>query len=64
VRKPAIRTLAGCFVLREKVIKPVLAGVCRPRVGRPRRCPAPIDEHYRTLQKQMNRTLRHLKLAA
>jgi hypothetical protein len=64
VRKPAIRTLAGCFVLREKVIKPVLAGVCRPRVGRPPKCPSPIDEHYRTLQKQMNRTLRHLKLAA
>lgn len=64
VRKAAIRTLAGCFVLREKVIKPVLAGVCRPRVGRPRKCPSPIDQHYRTLQKQMNLTLRHLKLAA
>jgi len=64
VRKPAIRTLVGWFLLREKVIKPVLNGVCRPKVGRPRKCPTPIDEHYRTLQKQMNETLRHLKLAA
>ncbi|MGH7957513.1 MAG: hypothetical protein ACREH8_10945 [Opitutaceae bacterium] len=64
VRKPAIRTLAGWFVLREKVIKPVLNGICRPRVGRPPKCPSPIEEHYRTLQQQMNRTLQHLKLAA
>jgi hypothetical protein len=56
VRKPAIRTLAGWFVLREKVIKPVLDGVCRPRRGRPRKCPAPspLEDHYRTLQQHLN----------
>lgn len=64
VRQPGIRALAGSFLLREKVIKPVLRGVCRPRVGRPPKCPTPIDEHYRALQQQMNHTLRHLKLAA
>ena len=64
VRKPAIKTLAAWFVLREKVIKPVLAGVCRPRLGRPPKCPSRLDEHYRTLQQEMQRTLAHLKIAA
>ena len=64
VRKPAITTLAAWFILREKVIKPVLAGVCRPRAGRPPPCPSALDEHYRTLQQQMHRTLEHLKIAA
>lgn len=64
VRKSAIKTLAGWFILREKVIKPVLAGVCQPRVGRPPKCPSLIDEHYRTLQQEMHRTLVHLKIAA
>ena len=64
VRKPAIKTLAASFILREKVIKPVLAGVCRPRRGRPQKYPSLIDEHYRTLQQAMHRTLEHLKIAA
>lgn len=64
VRKAAIKTLAGWFILREKVIKPVLAGVCRPRVGRPQKCPSVLDEHYRALQQQMHQTLAHLKIAA
>lgn len=64
VRKSAIKTLAGWFILREKVIKPVLAGVCRPRVGRPPKCPSLLDEHYRMLQQEMHRTLVHLKIAA
>jgi hypothetical protein len=32
---PGIRTLAALFILREKVIKPVLAGAGRPKPGRP-----------------------------
>ena len=35
VRRPGIRKLASLVVLREKVLKPVLAGVCRPKRGRP-----------------------------
>lgn len=63
-RNPAIKTLVASFILREKVIKPVLAGVCRPRRGRPQKCPSLLDQHYRALQQQMHRTLEHLKLAA
>lgn len=67
VRKAGLRTLAGWFVLREKVIKPVLDGVCRPRRGRPRKPllpPTRLEEHYRTLQQHLHDTLDHLKLAA
>lgn len=67
VRKSACRTLAGWFLLREKVIKPVLDGVCRPRRGRPPKAqppPSRLEQHYRTLQQQMHETLDHLKLAA
>lgn len=66
VRKPAINILAGWFVLREKVIKPVLAGVCPPRRGRPRKSPplSVLEPHYQTLQRQMHETLAHLKVAA
>jgi len=37
VRRPDIRTLAALLILREQVIKPVLAGVSRPKRGRPPR---------------------------
>jgi hypothetical protein len=64
VRRPGIRTLAALLILREKVLKPVLAGVCRPKRGRPPKTIHPLDLHYQTLQRQMLSTLQHLKLAA
>lgn len=64
VRRPGIRTLAALLILREKVIKPVLAGVCRPKRGRPPKNIHPLDLHYQTLQRQMLSTLQYLKVAA
>jgi hypothetical protein len=64
VRRPGIQTLAALLILREKVLKPVLAGVCRPKRGRPPKNIHPLDAHYQTLQRQMLTTLQHLKLAA
>src|SRR4029077_10748693 len=43
VRRPGIRTLAALLILREKVLKPVLAGVCRPKRGRPPKTIHPLD---------------------
>ena len=63
-RRPGIRTLAGLLILREKVLKPVLAGVCRPKRGRPSKNIHPLDEHYQNLQREMPATLQTLKLAA
>ena len=64
VRRPAIRTLVALLILREQVIKPVLAGVCRPKRGRPPKNLHPIDHHYQKLQCEMLATLQTLKIAA
>lgn len=60
----ALRTLAALFILREHVIKPVIAGAGKPRVGRPPKCIHAIDQHYETLRREMWRTFETLKLAA
>ena len=59
-----VRALAGLLILREKVIRPVLAGICKPRPGRPPKIVDPIDIHYQALQREMYLTLQHLALAA
>ena len=64
VRRPGIRTLAGLLILREKVLKPVLAGVARPKRGRPPKNIHPLDHHYQKLQCEMLAILQTLKLAA
>ena len=64
VRRPGIRTLAGLYILREKVIKPVLAGAARPQRGRPPKNVAPLDAHYLKLQTEMLATFQTLHLAA
>jgi len=53
VQHPGIRVLAGLLTLREKVIKPVLAGAGKARLGPPPKIIHPIDQHYINLQKEM-----------
>ena len=53
VRRPGIRTLAALLILREQVIKPVLAGVYRRKRGRPPKTLHPLDVHYQKLQCEM-----------
>jgi len=64
VRRPGIRAMAALLILREKVLKPVLAGVYRPKRGRPPKNIHPLDLHYKTLQEEMLATLQTLKIAA
>ena len=64
VRRPGIRTLAALLILREQVIKPVLAGVSRPKRGRPPKNIHPLDVHYQKLQSEMLAALQTLKIAA
>jgi hypothetical protein len=63
-RPDAICILAGLLILRDKVIKPVLAGAGKPRVGRPPKTIHPLDQHYQNLQLEMRRTFQTLNLAA
>jgi hypothetical protein len=53
VTPQGLRALAFLFILRDKVIKPLLAGACQLKTGRKPNSRTPIDQHYRTLQRGM-----------
>jgi hypothetical protein len=59
-----IRILAGLLILREKMIKPVLAGICRKKVGRPPKNVQIIDTRYDNLRREMFLLLGELNLIA
>jgi hypothetical protein len=61
---PGIRTLAALLILREQVIKPVLAAAGKPQPGRPPNRIHPLDVHYENLQRELRRTFETLGLAA
>lgn len=61
---PAISTLVAPLILREKIIKPVLARAGKPKPGRPPKRVHPLDVHYENLQREMRHTLEMLGLAA
>jgi hypothetical protein len=58
-----VRTMCAYLLLREKVIKPLLAGTAR-RLGRPPKVVHPLDQHYVNLREELNRTFETLGLAA
>jgi hypothetical protein len=57
-----VRAMCAYLVLRDKVIKPLLAGVVRPFVRAPK-VQAPIDQHYVRLREELNRTFETIGLA-
>jgi hypothetical protein len=63
VDPPGLRTLCAYLLLREKIIKPLLAGVVRPR-GLPPKVVAPLDRHYVALRDELQRALQTIGLAA
>jgi hypothetical protein len=63
VDPPELRTPCAYLLLREKIIKPLLAGVVRPR-GRPPKVVAPLDHHYVALRDELQRTFQTIGLAA
>ncbi len=58
------RTIAALLILRDNVIKPILAGTAKPKVGRKPKNWSPIDEHYETLRKDMQTLFEDLGLVA
>jgi hypothetical protein len=60
----AFRTIAALIIIREKVLKPVLAGACKPKRGRPPKSMDPLDVHYVNLQRELSRTFQTLGVAA
>ena len=59
-----LRTIAALVVLRDKVIKPLLAGTAKPKMGRKPKAWSPIDTHYETVRKDMQTLFEDLGLVA
>ena len=57
-----VRAMCAYLILRDKVIKPLLAGVVRP-FGRAPKAQAPADQHYVRLREELNRTFETIGLA-
>lgn len=58
-----VRTMCAYLLLREKLIKPLLAGVKRP-CQRPPKNIHPLDQHYINLNHELDKTFKTLGLAA
>jgi hypothetical protein len=57
-----VRAMCAYLILRDKVIKPLLAGVVRP-LGRAPKAQPPVDQHYLRLREELNRTFETIGLA-
>ncbi|MGH8533295.1 MAG: hypothetical protein ACREV1_11380, partial [Gammaproteobacteria bacterium] len=60
----AIHTIAALVILREKVLRPILAGMGKPRMGRKPKTWSPIDEHYEAIRQGMFTLMEGLRIAA
>ena len=58
-----LQTMTALFVLREKVIKPVLAGAGKTRRGRKLKYQSQVDIHYANLQTEMRNLFQTIGLA-
>jgi hypothetical protein len=61
---PQLRTLCAYVVLREEVLKPLLAGAKSARLDDPPKQMTPLDQQYVLLHAQLNQTFELLGLAA
>jgi hypothetical protein len=64
VEPQALRAIAALLILRDHIIRPILAGVRSPRVGRRPNSWTPVDEHYERLRIEMRPLFDQLGLAA
>jgi hypothetical protein len=60
----ALRTITALLVLRDQVLRPILAGVRVPRRGRKPTTWTRTDQHYETLRIDMNALFNDLGIAA
>ena len=59
-----LRTITALLVLRDQVIKPILAGVRVPRLGRKPTTWTPTDRHYEALRLEMTALFNDCGIAA
>ena len=59
-----LQAMTGLFVLRDKVIKPLLAASCQPKRGAGPAHPTPIDQHYEAVRVAMKGLFAELGISA
>jgi hypothetical protein len=59
-----LRALTALLVLREKIIRPLLAASCQPEPASKPANPTPIDHHYERLRVGMRDLFNELGMAA
>src|SRR5438445_9663065 len=59
-----LRAMTALVVLRDKVIKPLLASCCQRKRGRKPKNVTPLDTHYHRLQAGMRELFDELGIAA
>lgn len=59
-----LRAIAAVVVLRDKIIRPLLATQCRPRRGRPPKNRTRLDIQYDVIQGEMRRLFQEFRIAA
>jgi len=62
--RPVLRQLAALLVLRDKVIKPLLAASMETRPTHGPQNPRTLDNHYEAIRVAMQGVFRELGLAA
>ena len=60
----ALRSIAALVILREKIIRPILAGIGKPKLGRKPKNWSPLDEHYELIRQNMFTLFEDLGIAA
>ena len=60
----AVRVIGALVILREKVLRPILAGVGKRKTGRKPKNWSLIDEHYETIRQDMFTLFQDLRIAA
>ena len=64
IPQQAVRTIAALVILREKILRPILAGVGKPKMGRKPKNWSSIDEHYEAVRQDMFTLMEDLRIAA
>jgi DNA-binding transcriptional ArsR family regulator len=64
--EPGLRTMAAVGIVREQVLKPILAKACQPEPHPP--LPpenrGPLENHYQAIQDEVSKLLQTLKIPA
>jgi hypothetical protein len=64
IPRQAVRTIAALVILREKILRPILAGLGKPKMGRKPKNWSSIDEHYEAVRQDMFTLMEDLRIAA